>query len=344
MAAVDAAHAPIRVISPQRLCLPDQGGEVLVPPGIRLNVPQPLISHHGGSIHPVSIAGAGRHQAVGGKEHRCRDVFKFPLLVLPCRAEIPRQLWVPLQLRIAVSRQHLAVGVHPDPRAVGLLQQLVQILQIVAGHHDEGAAFHVRIHPGGNGAAEALRIGAIQQRHAAVIYPPELHQQRQPFLHAVGLPHRRQPLIKPAADLRVLIAEIHGVVGVGRHALQSEQQRGAQGNHIRLPPPEPAAILLRHRCLPLPQPSLHPLRKGADGAAVKVHVGEGGKQAVRQQTGDLPGVLSPFFADFRQTDEAAHKGILQIGGFRLLAAHPGADAAAAPRRLLALKAKHFRHD
>ena len=86
---------------------------------------------------------------------------------------------------------------------------------------------------------------------------------------------------------------------------------------------------------------LHPLHKGADGFVIEIHIGQRGKQTVRQKARDLLGVLILFLAEFRQPDQAAHKAVLQIGCLRLLAAHAGADAAAAARRLLALKAKHF---
>ena len=48
---------------------------------------------------------------------------EFFLLVLPCGAEIALQVGVLFQLRIAVGRQHLAVGIDVDALALGLLQQ-----------------------------------------------------------------------------------------------------------------------------------------------------------------------------------------------------------------------------
>jgi hypothetical protein len=40
------------------------------------------------------------------------------------------------QLRIAVRRQHFAVGIDVNAGAFGLLQQVVQIFQVVAGDQD----------------------------------------------------------------------------------------------------------------------------------------------------------------------------------------------------------------
>ena len=219
MAAVDAAHALIRLVATQFQCLPDQGRKVLAPLIVRADVAQTLIAHHRGGIHPVGIAGPGRHQAVGGKEHRRRNIFKFPLLALPRRAEVPRQLRILFQTRIPVCRKHLAVGIHVDPRSGGLLQQLAEILQIMTGDHYERPTLYIRIHPRGNRMAERFRIGAVQQRHTLKIHLTELHDESQPFLNAVLLPQSGQALIEPRADFCLFIAQIHGVVGVCRHAL-----------------------------------------------------------------------------------------------------------------------------
>ena len=132
------------------------------------------------------------------------------------------------------------------------------------------------------------------------------------------------------------------MVGVGRHAFQTEQQRGAEGDRIRLALPEPAGVIFAavaaHAAAQL---SVYPGGEGPDGIVVKIDVGQGREQAVRQKAGDLLGMLPLALAGVCQPDQAADKGILQIGGLRLLAAHAGADAAAVSRRLLALKAKHI---
>ena len=55
---------------------------------------------------------------------------------------------------------------------------------------------------------------------------------------------------------------------------------------------------------------VHPVGKGADGLVVKVHVGQRGEKAVRQQPRDLRRVFLPRLTDLRQTDQAAHQRIL----------------------------------
>ena len=54
-------------------------------------------------------------------------------LVLPGAAVVAHQVLVLLQARIGVAGEHLAVGVDVDALALGLLEQLFEVLQVVAG-------------------------------------------------------------------------------------------------------------------------------------------------------------------------------------------------------------------
>ena len=148
-----------------------------------------------------------------------------------------------------------------------------------------------------------------------------------------------QAPVKPAADLLVLLTQAEGVVGVGRHALHAEEQRAAQGHHVRVAPPQPPRVYLRQ----LMRRLLRPADIAPQGLVVEIHVGQRGEQAVRQQAGDLRRELTLFGAGLRQVDQRADQMILQIGGLGLLSADAGADAAAVARRLLALETEHFRH-
>ncbi len=131
-------------ISAQFQCLFDDRCEVLILP----DVGHFGIGDHGGGKYPVSIACAGRHQAVGGEQDWRGKVRKFFLLVLPCRAEVAFEMRIFFQFRIPVGRQHFTVGVDVDAFAVGLLQQQLQIVEVVTGNHDERPFFHGQ----GNGA------------------------------------------------------------------------------------------------------------------------------------------------------------------------------------------------
>jgi hypothetical protein len=80
----------------------------------------------------VAVAVLRRHEAVGRKEDRARDIGELLLLILPGGSEVALEVRVCLQLRIRVGGQHLAVGVDIDALPFCLLQKLLQIIQVVA--------------------------------------------------------------------------------------------------------------------------------------------------------------------------------------------------------------------
>ena len=94
MPAVDAAHALAGVVSAQSKGLLDQRGEVLMALLVRGDVPQALVAHHRGGVHPVGVAGPGRHQAVGREQNRGGQCIELLLLVLPGGAEVAGQMGV----------------------------------------------------------------------------------------------------------------------------------------------------------------------------------------------------------------------------------------------------------
>ena len=338
VAAIDAAHAVIVVVAAQLQRLPDERREVLAAVFIGGDVGQAVVTHHGGGVDAVGVAGARRHQAVGGEQHGGGDGIELRLLALPRCAEVARQVGVGFQLGITVGGQHLTMGVNVDAFTPCLLQKLVQILQIVAGDYDERAFFDVRVHPRGYGIAEGAGVGAVQQSHAPEVHLAELHDEGQPLLHGVRPVDGAQALVEPVRHRRVPAAQVQGVMGVGGHALHAEQQGGAQRDDVRLALPQ-----VDHRCLAAAQTVAlrrDAVGEAADGVVIEVDVGQRGEQTVYQQAGRLRRVLPAALRRLRKADELGDELILQMGGGGLLAAHAGADAALVAGSLLALETKH----
>ena len=240
-----------------------------------------------------------------------------------------------------MSGQHFAVRVDIDPLSGGLLEKLVQILQIVAGDDDERPLFNIRVDACGDRIAECPGICAVEQSHAFEVHLPELRDERKPIGHAVLLRKCGKTFIEPDAHFRVLLPETHGMMRVGGHALEAEKQRGTQRDNVCFSAPEPCGILITDVSAARPQSVLHARGKGADGGVVEVHVCKRGEQTVGKQLRDLARMLVLFPADLCQPDQTADEDVLQMRGFRLLAAHARADAAASACGLLTLKAKHF---
>ena len=134
-----------------------------------INVHHFRIRDHFRGKHTVCIARARRHQAVCGKQNRRRNVVKFLLLVLPCRAEIALQLRIFFQLRIAVRRKHLAVRINSNALILGLFQQAFEVVQIVSGDNDKRTLFNGQRNSRWLRCAVGLRICLVQQCHAGKI-------------------------------------------------------------------------------------------------------------------------------------------------------------------------------
>ena len=237
MSAVDATHAPVGAVSAQGQRLVDEGGEILAALPILRDVFQSGIAHHRRGIDTVGIAGTGRHDAVGGHQNGCGKAVELALLVLPGGAEVSGQLRVFSQPRIPVGGQHLAVGVHVDTGACRLLQQLVQVLQIVAGYHDERPPTDVRVDLCGRRVTEGGGVGLVQQGHALIVYQTKFRDEGQPLLNGVLLPQGAQPLVEPLADCLILLPKAESVMGIGCHTLHAEQQCGAQRHDVRIAAP-----------------------------------------------------------------------------------------------------------
>ena len=71
--------------------------------------------------------------AVGGHQNRAGKFGELVGLIRPCSAVISGEMLIGFQLGIAVRGQHFAVRVNLNAETLGLFQQRVKIVQIVAG-------------------------------------------------------------------------------------------------------------------------------------------------------------------------------------------------------------------
>ena len=83
------------------------------------------------------------------------------------------------ELRIAVGRKHLAVGVDVHALAVGLLEKELEVSEVVAADDDERAFFDGERHLRGDGVAERCGICFILELHAAQVDFAGLEDERQ---------------------------------------------------------------------------------------------------------------------------------------------------------------------
>ena len=276
-----------------------------------------------GGEYPVGIAGPEGHDAVGGEEHRCRDVLKLPLLVLPCGAKVAFQMRKALfQLRVAVGRQHLGVGVDIDALALGLFQQAFGVVEVVARNDDERPFLDGQGHLHRLRVAKRAGVGLVQLSHDPVGHPPGVLHQLEELVLVPLLCDGPQRRAEKQVDLAIGVIQHPGVVRVGRHAPQAEQHEGLQALDVRVRLlPQLFHVVVTHRrrsgaggskrllfCLP------HLIGELGHRLGVEVDVGDGGEQPFQQQQclRRLDGL-----ADVQQqggkADESTGQPVLRVG-------------------------------
>ena len=230
------------------------------------------------------------------------------------------------------------MGVDVDALALGLFEQHLEVVQVVAGHDDERALVLRGGDLGGDGVAVGAGIGGVEQGHAGEVDLAEFHDQAEPAFDGVVVAEGLHALLEPGGDLGIGLAEDARVVGVGRHAAQAEQQRGAQGDDVLIAVEEIfGAVGVR--------------AAGGDGRVqdavahrgqirgIEIDVGDAHEQRVHEQRLDLDvGGLAVHGAG--EGDQGGGDVVLQVGGFGGLAAHALLGAAFAAGGLFALETEH----
>lgn len=130
------------------------------------------------------------------------------------------------ELRIAVGRKHLAMGVDVHALAVGLLEKELEVSEVMAADDDEGAFFDREGNGCRNRCAEGFGVRLVQKRHRRKVLFADLQNDRQKLFHAPVFADGKERLGKKAADFFVLIAEHERVVRVGGHAADAEENEG----------------------------------------------------------------------------------------------------------------------
>ena len=302
------------------------------------------VGYHRGREHTVGVAFTQRHEAVGGEQYRRGNVVEFRLLILPAGSEIALELRVLFQLRIAVGREHLAVGVDVDVLSVGLLEQQLHVVQVVTAHNDERTFLDGERHLRRNRVAVGFSVGVVEQLHAFQVDGSGLEHQREQHVLRLVLAEVIERFVEIRVDLLTGLSQHPGVVGVSRHALQPEQYQGFQRADIRVAVPD-----FRHGVVLVffgGQAVFFLLYLGFDGCycgIVEIYVGDGGeKRFLDQRVGGLGG--SAVFGCSSKSDERSDYLVLVVCGVRLFAADSRlAFAAGVVRGLLALETKHVFH-
>ena len=243
------------------------------------------VGHRAGCEHAVGVALARRHEAVRGEQHRRRQVVELLLLVLPGRAEVALQVRVLLQLGVRVRRKHLAVGVHVDALALGLLEKLLQVVQVVARDDDERAGLDLERDLGRLGRAVRLGVRLVEHAHAGQVDLADLQHERHERVDRTRLGKCGERFHEEGVDCIVGAAEHASMVSVGGHAADAEQHERLARADVLVGTPDVGHVVVGfcdavagsgHGC----GLGVDPLGERADVGLVEVDVGHAREQAV----------------------------------------------------------------
>ena len=132
----------------------------------------------------VDVRFTRRHEAVRREQESTGNAIEFFLLVLPSRAEVTFEVFVFLQFRISVSREHFTMRVNIDAFAFGLFEEKFQIFQVMTGDDDERAFFNSQRNRRRSRCTVSRRIGFIEEGHAGQVDFACFHYNREEFIHA----------------------------------------------------------------------------------------------------------------------------------------------------------------
>ncbi len=134
-----------------------------------------------------------RDQAVGGEEDGPVEGLELLVLMPPGTAVVSHKMAVFLEGGVVVGRQHFTVGVHIHTGTLGLLEELLHILEVMAGDEDSGVIPDTQIYFGDLGVAIGAGVGLVKKSHGGNSVCACLHNHSNHIIHGEVFRGRGQP-------------------------------------------------------------------------------------------------------------------------------------------------------
>ena len=161
-----------------------------------------------------------RHDAVGGKDDRSMERLKLLLLSPPRITIVAHQVLVCLQLRIIMSRQHLAVGINVDAHAFRLAQEIFDVTQVVSTNQDARVLPHSNIHLSYLRIAISFGIRLVEQCHHIDSRLASFKHQVEEFIHRyIRLGNHSQGMSYEGDNAIIGLTQPCGMLIISRHTL-----------------------------------------------------------------------------------------------------------------------------
>ena len=262
------------------------------------------------------------------------------------------------------------MGIDVDALALGLLQQHLQILQVMARNDDKRPLFHPHIHRMRGGMAIDAGVGFIQLLHHFQGHFAGAHGHADQLLHReavirCGLQRQDVEIIHLVAD----ISQFPCLVTIGTDALEPVYNGLAQGADVRV-----QGLVIHDACQGrVPQHFRFGLGQviggvsggsgwGTGGASqlfldplgllqqlymcirIEIHVGQGGEQRIFNEADYCLvqglSLVQQRFSIAADAPDLKNQQVLQIGDFRRFSANALLGAALPVCRLFTLIAEH----
>ncbi len=120
-----------------------------------------------------------------------------------------------------MCRQHLAVGVDVDVGILALLQQLLDVVQIVAADEDTRTVARPDVHFGDFGVAVGGGVGFVQKRHCLHAPFAGLQHQGGKRIGILASSQLSERLKDELVVVAIHLTEAGGVLQIGRHTFQA---------------------------------------------------------------------------------------------------------------------------
>ena len=337
------------------------------------HVRDPRPPHQATSKNLVPVGFLRLLDAVGRHHDRTREGVELLGLVLPGGSVVAAEVGMLLQLRIPVAGKHLPVRVYVDSLPLALLENLLQVLEVVAGNQDGLSLLGAQGDLRGNGMSVRTRVARVEKLHGPQVDPPAFQNQADPVVQAQVLSQGRgHAFMNEVVHNVVLLAENPGVVRIRGHTPDPEGQDLLERTDVRIDVrirTEAHLLALLDHLLPggcrleggrafgevgLAPGRLHlyrqfvpqfhaPANEGNKTIRIEIHIGECREDGFAREDVRLP-VFHAHFAAFHRTNgqplDRIGQKILQGRHIRLLAAYAYLGAPFAFCSLLALVTEH----
>ncbi len=182
---------------------------------------RPLVTYHSRREKTIEVRVilSRRHEAVGSHEDRAVEGFKLLVLMPPRTSVVARKMLVFLEGGIVVSREHFAMGVYIDTRALSLLKKSLQVFQIVTADENSRVVAHTDTHFADLRMAVAGCIRFIKKRHSRDSGLACSHHEVDHFIRRQILGGRGESLHHEVLYLFVPVSQHSGVFRIGGDAL-----------------------------------------------------------------------------------------------------------------------------